>query len=75
MYFTGRGVLLLVSKLIECCIIEDLYCYIMDYIDIISIKIIINSNDFKIVSSVYRSPDYNMVIILLIYCLTYLINI
>ena len=30
----------------------------MDYIDIISIKII-NSNDFKIISSVYRSPDYN----------------
>ena len=31
----------------------------MDYIDIISIKIVINSNDFKIISSVYRSPDYN----------------
>ena len=31
----------------------------MDYIDIISIKIIINSNDFKIISYVYRSPDYN----------------
>ena len=55
----GGGVLILVSKLIECCIIEDLYCSIMDYIDIISIKIIINSNDFKIISSVYRSPDYN----------------
>ena len=26
----------------------------MDYIDIISIKIIINSNDFKIISSIYR---------------------
>ena len=31
----------------------------MDYIDIISIKIIINYNDYKIISSVYRSPDYN----------------
>ena len=31
----------------------------MDYIDIISITIIINSNDFKTISSVYRSPAYN----------------
>ena len=54
----GGGLLILVSKLIDCCIIEDL-CSIMDYIDIISIKIIINSNDFKIISYVYRSPDYN----------------
>ena len=54
------GVIILVSKLIEFCIIEDLSCSIMDYIDIISIKIIINSNDFKIISSAYRSPyDYN----------------
>ena len=29
----GGGVLILVSKLIECCIIEDLSCSIMDYID------------------------------------------
>ena len=38
---------------------EDISCSIMYYIDIISIKIIINSNDLKIISSVYRSPDYN----------------
>ena len=55
----GGAVLILVSKLIECCIIEYLSCSIIYSIDIISIKIIINSNDFKIISSVYRSPDYN----------------
>ena len=31
----------------------------MDYINIILIKIIINSNNFTIISSVYISPDYN----------------
>ena len=48
----------------------------MDYIDIISIKIIINSNDIKIISSVYRSPDYNgNYFINLLFNYKYIINI
>ena len=35
----------------------------MGYIDIIPIQIIINSSDFKLISYVYLSPDYNEIIL------------